>query len=345
VLYSLPKRSGDTAQRHPVLVRETAESSVIDDLPGELLVPDAWGGKAKTIAHEGGIHPTSLALLVQGEELIAALRWPRTDVDRVAGQLVLLRKPCSADAGWTMEPVEGPENWGFQTQLFPRADGKPVILHFSYDTQQLIATRWDGRRWTSTPVGRFGDGNGYQAVAGPDGVLHLGFNPRRFGGDPSPVTYLRVGGPAREAERRETVTTQHRSAFAGITVTPDAQPVIAYSREEAGRNPDLVIARRQASGWDRHVLFANTAAERSNPACDDQGTLLFALAEGGRCLLLVTGSDRDRRAEVVWEAEGTEDWIIGAPVLLLDAHQQSVIVATGTSANRRWLRVFRPAGR
>lgn len=288
----------------------------------------------------------SLALTMNADQHLALFRRPRTDLESTKGELVLYR--CSGAGRPQGEVLTSPENWGFDTRMFPGRFGKPTILHFSHHNNSLNVTVGTKDGWHTFPVGRHGDGIGYEGIADHKGRLHLTFIPDRFGVDPSPLTYLRLAGEKFDEEVREVVETTRGVADYTVGTTADGSAAVFYFRPSALAPGETVVSRSRASVTFTPEVFNALPSRRSNLTCDSTGTLRFAYLDAElRRLCLATHSGGKWQRELVWEDPNADSGLPNEArdtqlIMLVDARNQPVIVAYQPSKDQGWLRIFRP---
>ncbi len=336
VLYARP--GVGTGKRLVLLGRETG-NAFREERVAELDAPKDDPGAPSGVGR-------SLALSAEGDDLVAVVRRPRPDLGGIFGELVLYRQTTGGP--WRATTLGKPANHGFDTHLVPGRPGEPAVVHFAHDGHYLCVTRWSGAAWKTFRTGRQGDGYNSHGALGKDGRLHLIFGPNRFGGDPSPLTSLRLGPDCREEDRTPVDGAWGRGRLAGPALGPDGLPTLAYARARFGGPDETVVARRGAAGWSRTAAPAWVPAPSSNLTCDAGGALRFLHLDGQRRrVLLVTRSGNRWRLEQVWGATQAAD-LKGnlneemTLKLLNDSRGRPVVVAGRCWGEHRWLRAFRP---
>jgi serine/threonine protein kinase/WD40 repeat protein len=285
-----------------------------------------------TQVREGKAHDVarSLALLVSKDVVWAAYRHPRPDKAAYSAQILgFLKRLDPGKSPRTDDWVEVPfsetvANFGDCLQLVEGPNGRPAALHFEWGDYFLTATWWTGTEWIHETVGHRGDGLEMDAIAAPDGWIHVATRRQRFIGDRSPSVYLRFELPMDKIARERL----HRERRGELFLTRDGTPIVFC----AG-----TLAKRAGDEW---VELGELAGQVTYDPAHDR-FFCVRLDTSRRRILLTTYQDGSATTELVHELTSP---LADAPrpfVPLVDSSGLPVIVATSTIAEPGWLGIFR----
>ncbi|MDB5388189.1 MAG: hypothetical protein JWM11_3835, partial [Planctomycetaceae bacterium] len=143
-------------------------------------------------------------------------------------------------------------NHGFDLHSAAGASDKPIFWHFSHSGHYLLCTNWDGTRWSTSFIGRQGDGFAQSGNSDLNGRFHSLFRTNRFNAEPAVPVYLSVEQDTTR-EIREVFDRFPLHQIYAVTILENV-PVVMYSRRRGRDRFELVLAERCESQWRLEVL-------------------------------------------------------------------------------------------
>jgi WD40 repeat protein len=238
---------------------------------------------------------------------------------------------------------------GFDPFLVLHDGDSPSVAHFSHAGNYLLLSSWSGSSWTTTQLGRQGDGFRFHAVAAP-GRWHFLFRPNRFDGDhglPVLLDVLPISDESQPSESRSHFSDLYRSTPLGLALSESGEPTVLYRTGTLAGPTQLWLARRQGTQWRQQVVFEREPvrlAASNLIGCPD-GVIAFTAAnETDGQLWLVTIAAGSIKVELVWQdtcaRAGVERLQLGC-ALRFTCDGEPVMLVSRDAPNAGYIRIFR----
>ena len=237
---------------------------------------------------------------------------------------------------------------GFDPFLILHDGSVSSVVHFSHGGHYLLLSTRSEDLWTTTQLGRQGDGFRFHAAADPE-RLHVLFRPTRFNADrglPVLLDVLLNGSEKQPFGTRSHFSDTYRPTPLGLALSESGEPIVLYRTGIPDGPSQLRLARRQDEQWRHQLVFEREPPQLSalNLVIRPDGAVSFAAASqsDGR-VWLVTIKDGSVTAELVWHDPGIPIGFGGLQMdcaLKFTANGAPVVLVAQSAPQAGYIRTF-----